>query len=186
MKRALHLVLYIGLVLLMTDCTGEKTDDRDVVYGDTVYTDKAAMDIYATDLERAILIVDSAEIVGNLTPLRAELLRAVIYSRTSEDIKHDSAIIIGERLMRHDSVMANPEMREEVLGLLLNAYRLKKDNEQALHWATQLSGLYRDYGLETEALRTDAEIGTFLVRIGQQEEGLTLINNVLVKLTGGV
>ena len=185
MKMALHLILYIGLVLLLANCTGEKTDDLDVVYGDTVYTEKAAMDIYPTDLERAILIVDSAEILGNMTPLRAELLRAVIYSRTSEDIKHDSAIIIGERLMRHDSVMANPEMREEVLGLLLNACRLKKDNEQALHWATQLSGLYRDYGLETEALRTDAEIGTFLVRIGQQEEGLTLINNVLVKLTGG-
>ena len=152
---------------------------------DTLYTEQAAMKAYATNPERALLIIDSAEIVGNLTDIRADLLRAKVYSRTYEDIQLDSAIIIGERLIQNEKVLADPDLQEEVLGLLLNACRLQKDNEQALHWATQLSNLYCERGEQTEALRTDAEIGTFLVRIGQQEEGLSLIDNVAVQLTGG-
>ena len=152
---------------------------------DTLYTEKAAMETYATNPERALLIIDSAEIVGNLTDIRADLLRAVVYSRTYEDIQLDSAIIIGERLIQNEKVLADPDIKEEVLELLLNACRLHKDNEQALHWATQLSDLYRERDELTEALRTDAEIGTFLVRIGQQEEGLSLIDNIAAQLTGG-
>ena len=152
---------------------------------DTLYTEKAAMETYATNPDRALLIIDSAEIVGNLTDIRADLLRAVVYSRTYEDIQLDSAIIIGERLIQNEKVLADPDIKEEVLELLLNACRLHKDNEQALHWATQLSDLYRERDELTEALRTDAEIGTFLVRIGQQEEGLSLIDNVAAQLTGG-
>ena len=152
---------------------------------DTLYTEQAAMKAYATNPERALLIIDSAEIVGNLTDIRADLLRAVVYSRTYEDIQLDSAIIIGERLIQNEKVLADPDIQEEVLGLLLNACRLQKDNEQALHWATQLSNLYRERDELTEALRIDAEIGTCLVRIGQQEEGLSLIDNVAVQLTGG-
>ena len=152
---------------------------------DTIYTEKAAMEAYATNPDRALLIIDSAEIVGNLTDVRADLLRAVVCSRTYEDIKLDSAIMIGERLIQNDKVLTDPEMQEEVLEILLNACRLKKDNEQALHWATQLSDLYRQRGELTEAMRTDAEIGTFLVRIGQQEEGLSLIDNIAAQLTGG-
>ena len=152
---------------------------------DTLYTEKAAMETYATNPDRALLIIDSAEIVGNLTDIRADMLRAVVYSRTYEDIQLDSAIMIGERLIQNEKVLADPDMQEEVLGLLLNACRLHKDNEQALHWATQLSNLYRERGELTEALRTDAEIGTFLVRIGQQEEGLSLIDNIAAQLTGG-
>lgn len=170
--------LYIFLMLAMAMTVFAQTSD-------TLYTEKAAMETYATNPERALLIIDSAEIVGNLTDIRANLLRAVVYSRTYEDIQLDSAIIIGERLIQNEKVLADPDIKEEVLELLLNACRLHKDNEQALHWATQLSDLYRERDELTEALRTDAEIGTFLVRIGQQEEGLSLIDNIAAQLTGG-
>ena len=175
MRKALFILL-IFLTVAMTAVAHAS---------DTIYTEKAAMEAYASNPDRALLIIDSAEIVGNLTDVRADLLRAVVYSRTYEDIKLDSAIMIGERLIQNDKVLTDPEMQEEVLEILLNACRLKKDNEQALHWATQLSDLYRQRGELTEAMRTDAEIGTFLVRIGQQEEGLSLIDNIAAQLTGG-
>ena len=190
MKKLLS-ILFAG-VLAFASCTSNSTHSDEAKASrrvkqsaDTVYTSEAAMDMYATNPERALLIIDSAEVVGNLTDIRAELLRAVVYSRTYVDIQLDSAIMIGERLIQNEKVLADPNMKEEVLGLLLNACRLKKDNEQALHWATQLSRLYSEQGQETEALRTDAEIGTFLVRIGQKEEGLTHINNIAAQLTGG-
>ena len=151
---------------------------------DTLYTEKAAMEIYASQPERALQIIDSAVILGNMDPLRSDLLRAIIFSRTNEEMNYDSAILIGEQLMRNDSVLANTNLQEEVLELLLNACRLRKDNEAALYWATELSDLYRNLGKDTEALRTDAEIGYLLIRIGQKEEGLAKIDNAIGQLDG--
>ena len=151
---------------------------------DSSYTEKSAMDVYAIQPERALQIIDSAEIVGNMTPLRADLFRAFIYSRTGEEMNYDSAILIGERLMLHDSVVENDDLQEDVLEILLNACRLQKDYEPALQWATRLGELYRSCNEETEALRIDAEIGTLLVRIGQQEEGVAKIDSVISQLDG--
>ena len=145
---------------------------------------EAVMEIYATDPERAMQIIDSVENAGILPDFRADVLRAKVYSWTYEDIQLDSAILIGERLMFHDSVKANIELQEEVLETLLNSCRLRKDDEQALNWAIQLGNLYRSQGKETEALRNEAEIGVFLIRIGQEEEGLAHIDSVIYRLDG--
>ena len=188
MKNIL-IIVYILVVLAFAGCSDNgilSDENREVVHvsqpTDTLYTEKAVMDIYAFYPKRALLIIDSAEIVGNLTPLRADLLRAIVYARTNEEMNYDSAILIAERLMHHDSVMANPNLQEDVLDVLLNACRLQRDDEQALYWATQLVDLYLRQGDKTEALRTDAEIGAFLIRIGQQEEGLAKIDNVIQQL----
>jgi len=187
-----NLIIIVGLlvVLAFSACTGSNTlrdegrGDRVAQPSDTLYTKETAMDAFALDPERALLIIDSAEIVGNLSDFGADILRAKVYSWTCEDMNYDSAILIGERLMHHDSVKSDPYRQEDVLELLMNACRLRKDYEQALHWATQLGDLYRIQGEKTEALRTDAEIGTFLIRIGQQEEGFSKIDSVVGQLEG--
>lgn len=128
--------------------------------------------------------VDACAAQTEKEPIRAELHRAIDFSRTDDDMRFDSAILICERLMRNDSVKADVELQTEILEVLLTSCRMKQDNEQAMHWATQLCELYRTSGDETEALRTEAEIGTFLVRIGQHEEGLEKINDVINQLDG--
>ncbi len=152
---------------------------------DTLYTEKEIWDTYATDPEWALQMIDSAVMVGNVTEVRGDLLRAYVYSRTNYDMKYDSAILIGERLMLHEKLQTDLDTKEDVLKILLDACRMIKDNEQALHWATQLSELCRSQGEETEALRTDAEMGYFMVQIGQQEAGLNLIDNAIAQLTDG-
>lgn len=172
-------------LLTFAGCTDGSTKDKRISQPtDKHYTEKAVMDTYAEQLELALHIIDSAEMVGDLTAFHADLLRAVVYSRTGEDMKYDSAILIGEQLMRNDKVRSDAGLQEDVLELLLNACRMRKDYEQALHWATQLGELYRTQGEETEALRNDAEIGAFLIRIGQQTEGLTKIDSVIHQLDG--
>ena len=186
-----HYILSIVLTVLMLGCTSNgnrsdegKGEDYAPQPSDTLYTEYAAMHAYATQPERALLIIDSAEIVGNLTEVRADLLRAKVYSRTHESLQFDTAVLIAERLMQNDEVQADLDTQEETLEILLNACRLRQDNEEALHWATLLGRLYRERGEETEALRTDAEIGTFLMRIGQQPEGLAKIDSVVRRLDG--
>ena len=140
------------------------------------------MNIYATQPERALQIIDSAEIVGNLTDVKAEFLRAIVYSRSIESIQYDSAILIAERLMENDKVLENVKVKEDVLEVLLNACRMDQDFEQALYWATQLRDSFQEDGMEIETLRTDAEIGMLLVNVGQRDEGMAKLEAVIQQL----
>lgn len=76
----------------------------------TLYTQQAAMSIYGYQPLRALQILDSAVIVGNLSEFRAEMLRSKIYSSSlmheqldsllggPEGVRLDSARAIGERI----------------------------------------------------------------------------------------
>lgn len=191
MRALRNIIAFVLLAILAAGCSAcgtrpeEGRGENHVAQpSDTLYTKDAAMEVYASDFERALLIIDSAEIVGNINSNWADLLRAKVFSSTCEDLNYDTAILIGERLMEQEDVMDDLDMQEDVLEILLNACRMRKDYEPALHWATELDDLYQSRGELTEALRTDAEIGTLLVRIGQQEEGLWKIDSVIRQLEG--
>ena len=185
MKNTFIIVCLLTL-LSLAGCIGKGSHSNEKSMtsrpSDTLYTEKAAMSIYATQPERALQIIYSAKIVGNLTDVKAELLRAIVYSRTIESMQYDSAILIAERLMHNDIVLANNALKEDVLEVLLNACRLNQDFEQALYWATQLRDSYQEDGKGIETLRIDAEIGTLLVNVGQEEEGMAKIDSVIQQL----
>lgn len=161
--------------------SNESLDEKTSVSqsSDTLYTKAAVLNIYATQPERAMQIIDTAELLGNMTETYADFLRAMVYSRAVESLQYDSAILIAERLMLKEEVQADAKFKEDVLEVLLNACRMRKDNLQGLHWATELGNLYRERGEETEALRIDAEIGGLLVSVGQQEKGFGKIDSVI-------
>lgn len=188
MKASRIIISFFVLAFMLLGCTGGGSSDsgggRVAQPSDTLYTQKTAMEAFASDPDRALLIIDSAEIVGNMSAIDADVLRAKVYSKTCEDMNYDTAILIGERLMHQEKVMEDLDLQEDVLEILLNACRLRKDYEQALHWAFELDGLYLSRGETTEALRTDAEIGALLIRIGQQEEGFSKIDSVVGQLEG--
>lgn len=181
-------IVFILLAVMLLCCRSGGSSDlgggRVDELSDTLYTKKAAMEAFASDPDRALLIIDSAEIVGNLSDVAADLLRAKVYSWACEEMNYDTAILIGERLMQHKTVVENVDLQEDVLEILLNACRLRKDYEQALHWASELEDIYLSRGETTEALRNDAEIGTLLIHIGQQEEGFAKVDSVVGQLEG--
>ena len=69
---------------LVIGCTGKnpQTPEKNMQPTDTTYTQKAAMAVYGYQPERALQIIDSAVIVGNLSEVRADVERARIYSMT--------------------------------------------------------------------------------------------------------
>ena len=180
------ILAFMLVLLVLAGCTGKGIRSGESIGGsqpkDTLYTAKTVMSIYALQPERALQIIDSAELLGNLTTINADYLRALVYSRSIESMQYDSAILIAERLMENEKVLANDKLKEEVLEVLLYACRMDQDFEQALYWATQLRDSYQEGGKETETLRIDAEIGTLLVNVGQQEEGMAKIEAVIQQL----
>ena len=183
--------------MMMVGCTGNGGTQQAEQPQDTTYTQQAAMLIYDYDPVRALRIVDSAVIVGNLSDWQADKNRARIYSQTRlrerldslmhwpVDARLDTARVIGERLLRHDSVKNSLEEQQNVLEILAMAARLKKDTVTWLQRSQQLVEVCRRQGAETEALRNEAEVGAAFCRMGQKNKGLAMLDSVIVSLTSG-
>ena len=179
MQKVQYLILYVILALIAVGCVN--TDNK-VKYesqpGDPIYTADAALSIYDNNPERALIILDSAVIVGNLDADLAKMLRAKILSQSTADLHFDEALNICEALMQSDFV-DNPTNRENVLDLLITITRRRGDNEQWIRWSTEKVDLCRQQGDETEALRTEAEIGFSLAKLGEEERGLAKLSGVI-------
>ena len=184
MRQTIHLIIFIAIAaLLMVGCTGGSGTKHVPQASDTLYTEKAAMDVYAKEPERALSIIDSALIVGNVTKDRADLLRATVYSRAYEATRQDTAIVIGERLLNGKTAQDDVTFRQSVLEVLVYSARQLEDYELQLSYSTKLADAYRQQGDKVEALRTEAEIGAVLVRLGKTDEGLAKLDSVINRLT---
>lgn len=182
MKQLLY-TLALAVAVIITSCTNIDMPIRESQPGDTIYTAKAAMEIFDYNPERALLIIDSAEIVGNVSHNRASFLRAKVFTMTLEGMHLDSAQKICLSLMDSDYVKNNNN-RKSVLDLLVAITRRKQDFEQWLKWSTEKAELCRENNDEVEALRTEAEIGVILAYLGRHDEGLQKLDEVISQLDG--
>lgn len=145
--------------------------------------------IYGTDPDRALTLIDSALIVGNVDAFEADYLRAKVYAHSPVDHRLDEALALCEDLLQRDSTRATTvstvDNRSNVLQLMMDAYRRKRDYGQWLVYATQLADLNRQWGQETEALRMEAEIADVMTYLGRHDEGLAKLDQVIKALDAG-
>ena len=196
MKQAFHLILYVAVLTLTVGCTSsdKPVRNRQPQPTDTVYTQQAAISIYGYKPERALQIIDSAVIVGNLSEVWGDVNRARIYSQSQmaeqldsllggpRGVRLDTARAIGERLLQHDSLKTNPKLHQDVLEILIYTARLQEDSVRWLQRSRELVEECRKHGEETKALRTEAELGASLCYSGQQEQGLAKLDSVIVAI----
>lgn len=152
------------------------------------------MMVYDYDPVRALQVIDTAVIVGNLSPWWADKCRMRIYSQTRagdrlDSLMHwplgtrlDSARTIGERLLRHDSIRSSLEGQQDVLEMLAYTARRQNDSTAWLQHSRQLVDVCRQQGAATEALRNEAEVGAALCSMGRQTEGMAMLDSVIATL----
>ena len=176
MKHSLYYIICVVTALL--GCKGG--DERQGVEtpADIKQTVERVMTLAAEEPERALAAIDSFRTAG-LPDYEAEWLRAKVYSTSPEAARLDSAIVIAERLMEQPVAKENREYREDVLETLVNACRLRHDDERVLRWTAELVALCREKGEATEALRNEAESGLCLTHVGRLQEGLAKIDSVM-------
>ena len=186
-------IIYIGFLafaaLMLAGCKdGRQAKDGGLAGGgkgvevqghDTLYTHKNILNTYGTDPSRALVLIDSALVLGNITPYHADLMRCKVYSQAMDATQQDSAIVIGERLLRMEEVEEKLANRQDVLEILAYSARQLQDFDAELYYNMQLADVCRQQGAEVEALRTDAEIGATMARLGRTDEGLAKIDSVL-------
>lgn len=187
MKKTIYILL--TLFALTTACIAHASD--------TIHTLRAAMGIYGYQPERALRIIDSALIVGNIGEVQAEQCRARIYGMTlmyeqmdsllggPTDIRLDSAQAIAMRLLTNDSIKTSLIRLRDVYEILAYTERMQNDTLGWLYRSRQLVDVCRQIGpeAETDALHTEAEIGAALHAMGHEEEGMAKVDSVLALLS---
>ena len=102
----------IGLQVLLLVCTlafvscGSNNSARHIPnLGDTPYQEDSVLVAYGYHPDRALVMLDSALLLGNINEYRAKFIRARIYSKSLLKQRQDSAILICKQLLKHDSVI---------------------------------------------------------------------------------
>ena len=181
MRNVLQVLLLV-LILVFASC-GRNNSARHIPnLGDTPYQVDSVLVAYGYHPNRALVMLDSALLLGNINEYRAKFIRAKIYSKSLLKQRQDSAILICEKLLQHDSVIHAPQERENILDLLMITSRTKVDFEGYVKWATQKAEVCRLQGEETEQWRTEAEIGMVMAHLGQPEEGMEKIDEAIRQL----
>ena len=187
MRRRLESYLFASAILLTTaGCAGDGGRAKHVPHQaefNIKQVTEEVMTYAAREPERALDAIDSLCCIG-LPDYQADLLRVRVYNQGLEGTMLDSAITIGERLVRLEVAQNNMGYRQDLLEALVNACRQKHDFERAIRWSSELTALCREKGEETEALRNEAELGLYITHTGRQQQGLAKIDSVLAALRG--
>lgn len=194
-------IVMTAVAVVTVGCMGTDKGRQTTVAGqlpkDTVYTKKAAMSIYGYQPLRALQIVDSAVIVGNLGEVQADQCRARIYGMSlmtdqldsllggPTDVRLDTARAIGERLLRHDSIKGNLLRHRDVLEILTYVDRKRNDMQGWIERSREMVDVCRRIGpeAETDALRMEAEIGAAYHETGRHKEGMAKLDSVIAILS---
>lgn len=183
------LIFYCGILTIIGCSRSFKAPAHLPQSSDSLYTARAALKVYGTQPEKALAIIDSALAIGNVSPFRAQFVRAKIYANSLEGFQRDQAIALCEELLDHDSTQvvdkATTVNRNDVLDVMMDACRKNKDDEKWLRYAIERAQLCHDQGMETESLRMEAEIGAAMVRVGRREEGMIKLEQVIGALEKG-
>lgn len=194
-RTFIYIIIGVIASLSIVGCSDNGGKKERVAHSlDTLYTEQKAMAIYDYDPVGALAIIDSAVVVGNLPDWRADFYRARIYSSTQtperidsmlhgvKGAAHDTARVIAERLLCHDSIKVSLARQQDVLELLASAARSQSDTLGWLNRSRQLVEVCHQQGAETEALRNEAEVGAALCFLGKDAEGMARIDSVIARL----
>lgn len=128
--------LFLCLLLLtLAGCEYNRSVRQLPHLGNTPYQQDTILVAYATNPERALTLLDSALLLGNVSEYRAQFIRAKIYSKSLAEQRLDSAIAICKDLLKHDSVLSQPAEQMNILDMLIACSRARPDYEQYLQWA---------------------------------------------------
>lgn len=191
MNKRFQIGLVLCAILTLPGCAkGVKHPSGHIPQAsDSLYTERAAMLTYGRDPERALTIIDSALIVGNIDSYKADFLRAKVYAHSPDEPRLDEAIALCKDLLQRDSTTATSrstaDNRSNILQLLMDSYRYRKDFENWLKYAIEQLDLNRKWGYETETLRMEAEIGLVMTYLGRHDEGLAKLDQVIKALDAG-
>ena len=162
-----HILFFVSAVL-MASCSQPAVPPKHAdLEKESVLQAISSMMLGESATDDVISVVDSAETAGVIDNLHARLIRAKAYGRTESGFLQARSIC--EELLQDPHL--SPEDEADILEYLCYLCRMRTDDLGEV-----------EYGLRF--VQVCADMGSSLVRIGRDEDGLLKINDAISKLDG--
>ena len=173
-------LLCFALVLsAAVSCGGRVDRGAAKVQAHGIHTEQMAMSNYIEDPDRALVLIDSAALEGNISAERALFLRGCVY--LVDESRQDSLLILLEPAFR--TGFLSEEGRENILSLMLSYYRMNGNFAEQSRIAGELAVYYHRIGNSVMCSRMQIEEGSVKNKLGQAEEGVPQIERALADLS---
>ena len=140
------------------------------------YTESAAMSVYMQEPERALTIIDSAVIAGNIDPDKADYLRAVVYyGGLHEPVKAKTACY---KLLTRDDVENEDLLHEQIYTLLAIIAHAESNDLNVLQYATQAYELALKLGFEDDAVQMASYITLSMAHKGDIDSAIVRMEEI--------
>ena len=155
---------------------------------DTLYTEAAAMSIHRNDPERALRMIDSALIVGNITNQRAEYLKAVTHYGGTHNIPLARQICLDElnratELLQAGKFNHADSVTLERIYLLLTSIEYTTANHLTIiRYATEASRLAHALNMPDEVGKMEGFIARSMAQTSRTDEGIERLQATIADL----
>ena len=194
MEHKLHIFLLSGILFALVGCTGKpgitnplqpnalQPNPLRQSGADSLYTEGTAMSIHLQDPERALVLIDSGVIVGNIARDCGEYLKAVVqYGEMNHAQARQTCLKLIDDLQIDDLRLDSLTLLRTYM--LLTAIDNSSCNFPAvIRYATEASRLAHALG-ETESVgEMEGYIARAMSMTGNNEEGIARLRNVVDEL----
>ena len=174
MKQKLCYYLLFAVLLSVSACTDHNGGAPALTPGaDTLYTEPKAMSIFCNEPERALLIIDSACIVGNVSEQRALYLKAVTYYSGMNNFQQAGELcqqLIDQAERKGEKV--DTATLADTWTLLGSIARNNSNQAEMIRCNREASRLAHMAGLKDLAAMASASIASALAQQGQIDEAI--------------
>lgn len=176
MQKSIYIIFFIAV--LLSGCTHHGGSQHEPQAADTLYTAEKACEAFYQDPQRALVILDSAERLGNTNRTDATLVRARIYS--NDESTKDTARTLCMQLLAEGGLKAKQQV--EALDVLVYVARMRGNDEDMLKYGMQYIEACRKQGKVSETLLMQSEMGEALIRLGRTDEGFAKMDDAIAQL----
>lgn len=160
------------LILLILLSVVTPHDDR--------YTESTAMSHHRTEPERALTLIDSAVIVGNLSWQRGEYLKAVTLYGGMHDM--DAARQTCLDMLEQKEALSDTATLENTYMLLAGIEYTLGNHPAIIRYATEASRLAHLLNLPAEIGNAESLIAQSMAQTGRTDEGIERLQNTIAEL----
>ena len=146
----------------------------------SIYTEGAAMSRHRTDPERALIMIDSAVTVGNITAARGEYLKAVTYYGGFKDLSESKRICLD--FVNGPEAGSDSVALQRMYDLLATIEYCNGNEVQLIQYATEASRLAHTLDMPDEVGDMAGMIACSMARTGQVKEGIDKLKETIDEL----
>ena len=182
-RKRIHLIGFT-LLLMLAGCTdihqqgaNKQGDGRD-----TVYTEAKAISIHLTDPDRAMVLIDSAVTIGNITWLRGQYLKAITQYGGYDNYAQARQTCLDVLNLPDAELATDSFTLENIYKLLVSIEYITSNNAALIRYATETARLARAVGLSSDVGQMEGYIASVMASEGKTDESIGRLQKTIDEL----